>query len=139
MKAAAREPSSSFAPLAAKMKCYFRIQETHKEVYAVLQRRRKCSLWCNNINYYSSTQSKQKWKVIDKISQGFRLCGVLGWLFPHHPLLELSLGNYIRARYGNPDCQNLGTLKNKIQIHGFLSFLSNNMRSNFIFRVAIYL
>ena len=36
MKAAAREPSSSFAPLAAKMKCYFRIQETHKEVYAVL-------------------------------------------------------------------------------------------------------
>ena len=34
-KATAREPSSSFAPLAAKMKCYFRIQETHKEVYVV--------------------------------------------------------------------------------------------------------
>ena len=42
-------------------------------------------------------------------------------------------------RYGNPDCQILGTLKNKIQIHGFLSFLSNNTRSNFIFRVAWYL
>ena len=35
--------------------------------------------------------------------------------------------------------QNLATLKNKIQIHGFLSFLSNSMRSDFIFRVAIYL
>ena len=42
-------------------------------------------------------------------------------------------------RYGNPDCQILGTLKNKIQIHGFLSFLSNDTRSNFIFRVVIYL
>ena len=30
-----REPSSSFAPLAAKMKCYLGIQETHKEVYVV--------------------------------------------------------------------------------------------------------
>ena len=27
-------------------------------------------------------------------------------------------------KYGNPDRQILGTLKNKIQIHGFLSFLS---------------
>ena len=42
-------------------------------------------------------------------------------------------------RYGNPDCQILGTLKNKIQIHGFLSFLSNNMGSDFIFRGAMYL
>ena len=30
-------------------------------------------------------------------------------------------------------------LKNKIQIHGFLGFLSNNMWSDFIFRVAMYL
>ena len=85
------------------------------------------------------TQSKQKWKVIDKISQGFWPCGVLRWLFAHHPLLELSLGNYIQARYGNPDCQILGTLKNKIQIHGFLGFLSNNRGSDLIFRVAICL
>ena len=41
-------------------------------------------------------------------------------------------------RYGNPDSQNLGTLKNKIQIYGFLGFMSNTMRSDFIFRVAMY-
>ena len=42
-------------------------------------------------------------------------------------------------RYGNPDLHFLGTLKIKIQIYMFLSFLSNNMGSDFIFRVAIYL
>ena len=42
-------------------------------------------------------------------------------------------------RYGNPDSWILGTLKIKIQIYGFLSFLSNNMRSDSIFRVAICL
>ena len=42
-------------------------------------------------------------------------------------------------RYGNPDSQNLATLKNKIQILEFSSYLSNNMGSDFIFRVAICL
>ena len=41
-------------------------------------------------------------------------------------------------RYGNPDSQNLGTLRNKIQIYKFLGFLSNTMRSDFIFRVELY-
>ena len=40
-------------------------------------------------------------------------------------------------RYGNPDRQNLGTLKYKIQINRFLWFLSNNTGSDFIFRGAI--
>ena len=40
-------------------------------------------------------------------------------------------------RYGNPDLQNLGTLKIKIQIYWFLSSLSKNMGSDFIFRVAM--
>ena len=39
-------------------------------------------------------------------------------------------------RNGNPDSQNMATLKNKIQIDGFLSFLSSNMGSDLIFRVA---
>ena len=38
---------------------------------------------------------------------------------------------------GNPDSQNMATLKNKIQIHVFLSFLSNNAEPDFIFKVAI--
>ena len=42
-------------------------------------------------------------------------------------------------RYGNPDLHFLGTLKIKNQIYRFLSFLSKNMGSDFIFRVAIYL
>ena len=41
-------------------------------------------------------------------------------------------------RYGNPDMQILGTLKIKIQIYRFLSIPSKIMRSDFIFRVAIY-
>ena len=40
-------------------------------------------------------------------------------------------------RYGNPDCQLLETLKIKIQINKFLTSLSNNLGSDFIFRVAI--
>ena len=39
-------------------------------------------------------------------------------------------------RYGNPDLHFLGTLKIKIQIYMFSSFLSKNMWSDFIFRVA---
>ena len=42
-------------------------------------------------------------------------------------------------RYGNPDRWILGTLKIKIQIYGFLSFLSKNMGLDFISRVAICL
>ena len=42
-------------------------------------------------------------------------------------------------RYGNPDLLFLGTLKIKIQIYRFFSFLNKNMGSDFIFRVAIYL
>ena len=42
-------------------------------------------------------------------------------------------------RYGNPDMKILGTLKIKFQIYRFLNILSNNMRSDFIFRVALYL
>ena len=41
-------------------------------------------------------------------------------------------------RYGNPDLLFLGTLKIKIQIYRFFSFLNKNMGSDFIFRVAIY-
>ena len=40
-------------------------------------------------------------------------------------------------RYGNPDCQILETLKIKIQIKKFLTSLSNNLGSYFIFRVAM--
>ena len=43
----------------------------------------------------------------------------------------------VRMRYGNPDIQNLGTLKIKFQIDWFFSSLSKNMGSDFIFRVAI--
>ena len=42
-------------------------------------------------------------------------------------------------RYGNPDMQILGTLKIKMQLHGFLNAPSINMGSDFVFRVAIYL
>ena len=49
------------------------------------------------------------------------------------------LYNYIRARYGHPDMQFLGTLKLKFEIFRFLTFLSKNMVSNLIFRGAIYL
>ena len=42
-------------------------------------------------------------------------------------------------RYGNPDLLFLGTLKIKIQIYRFMSFLSKKMGSDFIFRVAICL
>ena len=63
--------------------------------------------------------------------------GNLSYYFAHHLTSILKLYYHIRQRYGNPDCQILATLKNKIQIYGFLSFLSNNMRSDFIFRVAI--
>ena len=41
-------------------------------------------------------------------------------------------------RYGNPDMQILGTLKIKFQIYRFLSIPSKKMRSDLIFRVAIY-
>ena len=42
-------------------------------------------------------------------------------------------------RSGNPDLSFLGTLKINIQIYRFLSLLSKNLGSDFIFRVAIYL
>ena len=45
----------------------------------------------------------------------------------------------VRMRYGNPDMQILGTLKIKFQIYRLLNIPSNNMRSNLIFRVDIYL
>ena len=53
--------------------------------------------------------------------------------------IKLDLGNYVQARYGNPDVQILGTLKIKIQIYRFLNTPSKNMGSDLIFRVAIYL
>ena len=73
----------------------------------------------------------------------FSLCSDHFWLLFHnfrilnHKMTwkrKSSIDSFLR--YGNPDSQNLATLKNKIQILGFLSFLSNNMRSDFIFRVA---
>ena len=54
-------------------------------------------------------------------------------------MTKLDPDNYIQARYGNPDMQNLGTLKIKFQIYRFLNILSKNMGSDLIFRVAIYL
>ena len=53
--------------------------------------------------------------------------------------MKLSLDHHVRARYGNPDVQNLGTLKIKFQIYRFLNIPSKNMGSDLIFRVAIYL
>ena len=41
-------------------------------------------------------------------------------------------------RYGNPDGQNLVTLKYEIHINKFLGFLSNNTGSDSIFRGAKY-
>ena len=52
---------------------------------------------------------------------------------------KLDPDNYIQARYGNPDMQNLGTLKIKFQIYRFLNIPSKNMGSDLIFRVAISL
>ena len=76
-------------------------------------------------------------KIRDEFPERIRMQGNFSWYFAHHLALILKLYLHIRQKYGNPDCQILATLKNKIQIHGFLSFLSNNMRSDFIFRVAI--
>ena len=53
--------------------------------------------------------------------------------------MKLSLDHHVRARYGNPDLQILGTLKIKMQIYKFLNIPSKNMGSDLIFRVAIYL
>ena len=53
--------------------------------------------------------------------------------------MKLSLDHHVRARYGNPDLQILGTLKIKIQIYRFLNTPSKNMGSELIFSVAIYL
>ena len=50
----------------------------------------------------------------------------------------LTLYLYIRQRYGNPDMQNLGTLKIKLQFYRFLDIRSKNLGSDLIFRVAIY-
>ena len=55
-----------------------------------------------------------------------------------HPVTKLSWYHYVRVRYGNPDMQILGTLKIKFQIYRFLSIPSKIMRSDLIFRVAIY-
>ena len=54
-------------------------------------------------------------------------------------MIKLDLGNYVQARYGNPDVQILGTLKIKLQIFRFLNMPSKNMGSVSIFRVPIYL
>ena len=54
-------------------------------------------------------------------------------------MTKLSLCHYIRVRYGNPDMHIFGTLKMKFQIYRFLSIPSNNIRSDLVFRVAIYL
>ena len=51
-------------------------------------------------------------------------------------ILKINLKG--QARYGNPDMENLGTPKMKIQIYRFFNMPRKNMGSNFIFRVAIY-
>ena len=43
----------------------------------------------------------------------------------------------IQTRYGNPGMQILGTLKVKMLYNWFLNVPSNNMGSDFVFRVAI--
>ena len=78
-------------------------------------------------------------KVFMLCSEDFKL------LFSFFRTLNHKMTTIIKSsiepllRYGNPDSQNLATLKNKIHIHRFLSFLSNNLGSDFMFRVAICL
>ena len=76
----------------------------------------------------------------------FMLCSKDFWLlFPYFRTLDHKMTPIRKSsiepllRYGNPDSQNLATLKNKIHIHRFLSFLSNNSGSDFMFRVALCL
>ena len=85
-----------------------------------------------------STHFCLKWKKVWKISLEFWKYGVVSWHIACHAPVKLSLDHYVQVRYGNPDMQILGTLKIKLQIFRFLSILSKNMRSNLIFRVAIY-
>ena len=93
-------------------KCWRRVSTAHAQVSPEIKKSRKNSqkVWYHSIVYHhKANDSGRKLKIY--------LAGLL--------------------RYGNPDCQNLGTLKIKIHIYGYLSFLSTKMGSDFIFRVAI--
>ena len=101
-----------------------------------------CKTSCQLVSFDSWNpirRAQEAWR--EKV---FMLCSEDFWLlFPYFrtlyhkmtPIRKKSIEPLLR--YGNPDSQNLATLKNKIHIHRFLSFLSNNSGSDFMFRVAI--
>ena len=73
-----------------------------------------------------------------KILTRFHYRSISSWPFANYFPKKFKLKNQVWPKYGNPDMQFLATLKIKIDIPRFLSFLSKKMRLNFIFRVAIY-